>query len=506
MKLLKLCSIAVIIASPLFAEIKMPTIFSNDMLLQREMPVKIWGKADAGAKVDVEFAGQKKSTKADAKGNWSLHLDKMSANKNPQQMKISENGKLCKTIKNILVGEVWIAGGQSNMEWRLFQSSDAITAMDRAKYPMMRYFHQPIKMGRTPQFDSPEKSHWIVADGKNMAMTSAVGFYFAEKVMKDLDVPVAILYASRGGSKMSCWLPREYHAKQASYKEYLANFEKDETGYTEEVYKKRFADHAQLLKDVQAKKRPRPTDWFYKTPPNPVSPWHDFRTPTYLYNAMVAPIAGYTIRGTIWYQGESDTLEEEVDFFAEKLSVLVDSWRDKFENKDMAFLWVQLTGYSTKRDWATGRWQQLKARDMIKNSGIVNIIDCGEEKEIHPRNKTTVGLRLADLALKDVYGKDVNAYAPEFKSIKYEGDTAIITLETYGRSLKTKGYARGFEVKVNNVWINANASLKDGKLIVKSPECSDITGVRYLWKNWATPDVWLYNEDGLPAFSFINLR
>ena len=115
-------------------------------------------------------------------------------------------------------------------------------------------------------------------------------------------------------------------------------------------------------------------------------------------------------------------------------------------------------------------------------------------------------MRLADLALKDVYGKDVNAHAPEFKSIKYEGDTATITLETYGRSLKTKGYARGFEVKVNGVWINANALLEKGKLIVKSPECSDITGVRYLWKNWATPDVWLYNEDGLPAFSFINLK
>ena len=180
MKLLKLCSIAVIVASPLFAEIKMPKIFSDDMLLQREMPVKIWGKADANAKVDVEFASQKKSTKADANGNWSLRLDKMSANKNPQEMKISENGKLGKTIKNILVGEVWVAGGQSNMEWRLFQSSDATKAMDRAKYPLMRYFHQPIKMGKTPQFDSPEKSHWIVADGKNMAMTSAVGFYFAE--------------------------------------------------------------------------------------------------------------------------------------------------------------------------------------------------------------------------------------------------------------------------------------------------------------------------------------
>jgi sialate O-acetylesterase len=161
MKKINLVLLALAFSVSLFAEIKMPSIFGDDMLLQRDVSVKIWGKADANATVDVSFAGQKKSTKADAKGNWSLKLEKMSANKNPQEMIIFENGKIGKTIKNILVGEVWIAGGQSNMEWRLYQSSDAKPAMERAKYPMMRYFHQPSSIQKTPQEDSVEKSHWV---------------------------------------------------------------------------------------------------------------------------------------------------------------------------------------------------------------------------------------------------------------------------------------------------------------------------------------------------------
>lgn len=393
------------------------------------------------------------------------------------------------------------------MEWRLYQSSDAKPAMERAKYPMMRYFHQPSSIQKTPQEDSVEKSHWVVANGKNMANTSAVGFYFAEKLMQDLDVPVAILYASRGGSKMSCWLPREYHSKNISYKKYLDDFEKEEKGYCQSVYEKRVIEHKQLLEDVAAKRCKRPSDWAYKKPPNPTSPWHDFRTPCYLYNAMIAPIEGYTIRGTIWYQGESDSLPEEVDYFADKLSILVDAWREKFENKDMSFLWVQLTAYSTKRDWATARWQQLKARDMIKNSGIVNIIDCGEEREIHPKNKTTVGLRLAMLALNDVYKKSgMNPYAPEFKSAKYSGDSAKINFETFGRKLVLDGKARGFEVLVNGKWENAIASFSNGDVVVKSKNGSDISGVRYLWGNWVGTEVCLFNEDGLPAFTFTNLK
>ena len=497
-----------LVASPLVAEIKMPRIFSDNMLLQRDMFVKVWGEADANAQVDVAFGGQKKSTKADASGNWSLKLDKMSANKNPQEMTVSENGKIGKVIKNVLVGEVWIAGGQSNMEWRLYQSSDGKAAMARAKYPHLRCFQQRRAITKYPQKDSQPDATWLVADGKNFSMVTAVGFYFAERLMQDLDVPVAIISASRGASKMSCWIPREYHSKCESYKNYLAEFEKVEAGYCEAVYKKRAAEHKQLLEDVANKKRkPLKNWWLAKIPPNPISPWHDFHSPSYLYNAMLAPIAGYGLRGAIWYQGESDTYPEEIDAFAEKLVVLVDAWREKFENPDLSFIQVQLAPYTIgNRDWALGRWQQLKACDMTKNLGVINIIDCGEEREIHPVDKTTVGNRLALLAMKDVYKKDVNAYAPKFKSAKYSKDSAEILFDSFGRKLETKGDARGFEVCVNGKWEKGVVSFNNGKVVVKSANGAEISGVRYLWKNWARPDAWLFNQDGLPAFSFIDKK
>ena len=222
---------------------------------------------------------------------------------------------------------------------------------------------------------------------------------------------------------------------------------------------------------------------------------------------MLAPIAGYGLRGAIWYQGESDTYPEEIDCFAEKLVVLVDAWRENFENPDLSFIQVQLAPYAIgNRDWALGRWQQLKACDMTKNLGVINIIDCGEEREIHPVDKTTVGNRLALLAMKDVYKKDVNAYAPKFKSAKYSKDSAEILFDSFGRKLETKGDARGFEVCVNGKWEKGVASFNNGKVFVKSANGTEISGVRYLWKNWARPDAWLFNQDGLPAFSFIDKK
>ena len=167
-----------------FAEIQMPKIFSDNMLLQRHAYVKIWGKADANAKVDVEFAGQQKSAKADAKGNWSLKLDKMPANKNPQEMKISENGKLGKTIKDVLVGEVWIAGGQSNMQWPIARSQDAKKNIAEANNPLIRYFSQSTsKLSKTPEFSSTN-GVWTIPSPKVVGNYSAVGYLFAKNLQR----------------------------------------------------------------------------------------------------------------------------------------------------------------------------------------------------------------------------------------------------------------------------------------------------------------------------------
>ncbi len=504
--------LAVALASSLYGALCMPKIFSDGMVLQRDMPVKIWGTADAGAEIKAEFGDVKASARAGADGKWSLTLPKMKADKNPRELAVFENGKEGKRIRDVLVGEVWVLGGQSNMEWRLRDSSGAAEAMARAHYPQMRYFLQPSIVAEYPQNDSPEGSRWIVADGENTGAFSGVGFFFGERLLKELDVPVGFVYASRGATKMSCWIPEEDHGKLPYLADVLAKFKADKEKHTTEVYKQKLAEHKEKVakaraEDAEKKKQglaPEKRPWFFWRPPLPSTPWHDFSTPYQFYNSMVAPVGGYGVRGVLWYQGEGDAYGRSVLNFAGQFKVLVNAWRRVFENKNMPFFWVQLASYRPRSQWALARFNQLKARDAIENSGLVNIIDCGEENDIHPKDKETVGVRLAMLAMSQVYGmKNVHARAPEMKSVKYVGNSAEVSFADFGRGLVGKGEPRGFEVLCGEKWQKGEASLKPGaRVSVKSPDGSKVEGVRYLWKSWALPDVWLFNKDGLPAFSF----
>ena len=509
MKKTSLVFLSALVCGFSYAKIWLPKIYSDNMLLQRDAQVKIRGTADANARIDVSFAGQKKSTKADANGNWSLKLDKMSANKTPQEMTISENRKIGKTIKNILVGEVWVAGGQSNMEWPIRNTVDGKDAVARAKYPNLRYFAQhgyDTNKGHNKQEESTN-GRWIVADN-NVGGWSAAGFYFAEKLMKDLDVPVGIVYASRGATSMIAWIPDERLNLQEHTKTCKAKFLADLGKYD---YKGKLAKHNKKMADAKvedekrkAEGKPKATrPWDFHLPPLPNTPWAIGSTPSFMYNLLVYPVRGYTVRGVIWYQGEGDASGERCKNFEIQMKQVVDSWREAFENKNMYFYWAQLTSFKGK--WQEARWRQLKARNNIHNSGVINIIDAGEKDNIHPKYKTEVGVRFEGLALREVYGrKDVYPYSPEFKSATYSDDTAKVSFNTFGRNLQLRGKARGFEVKVAGKWQNANATLSGNEVLVKSANGGKVEGVRYLWKGWADPDVCLYNQDDLPAFSFID--
>ena len=507
--------IAALAAASAFGEIKMPKVFSDGMVLQRDMPVKIWGTADADAKVGVEFAGVKKSAKAGADGKWAVVLDKMPASKTPRELSVSENGKLGKKISNVLVGEVWIAGGQSNMEWRLRATTDAEAAKARAHYPTMRYFNQPSKAALKPLSDSVDGSSWSAADGENIAAWSGVGFYFAEKIMKELDVPVAILYASKGATSMTCWIPEECHAKVPYLAGYLANFKKSLAKFTPEIAQKRLAAHNEKCakaraEDAKLRKEGKPVQrrkWPFWVAPSMITPWSEPSTPYMFYNGMVAPLAGYTVRGVIWYQGEGDTSEKASACFAEQYKILAESWRKAFGNDDMAFLQVQLASFENKANWPEARAGQLAACKLAPKIGAICIIDCGEETDIHPKDKTTVGNRLALLALSDVYKKaGFHGRSPEFVSAQYTGDRVNVKFKDFGRGLVFKGEPRGFEVLTKGKWEKADAKLEGGKIVLKSSDGSMPEGVRYLWTQWARPDASLFNKDGLPAFPFQNVR
>ena len=507
MKKLSLIFLSAVLCGLTYAEVKMPSIFGDNMLLQRDMSVKIWGKADANAKVDVSFAGQKKSTKADVNGNWSLKLDKMSANKNPQEMTISENGKIGKTIKNILVGEVWIAGGQSNMQWNIYSTTEYKNFAERAKYPTIRYFNQnTCTLAKEPAFDSPKYSSWLsIENPKNFAGCSAVGLYFAEKLMKDLDVPVGIVFTALGASKMICWLPEEKITSLPYLQKGWKNFQ---DGMAKYDYKKAYA---KWEKDVvaweeqvkQAKAQNKAFNVKKPFEPDPLSCLNlKNQTPVYLYNGVVAPIAGYGARGVIWYQGESDSYGETLTNFQSQFGLILDAWREKFENPKLHFIHSQLASFGKGHAWPMTRWQQYLCSKNFKRVSVVCIADLGEKDDVHPRDKDIVGDRFAKLALEKVYGKKVGGLAPEVEKVSYKNDTAVVQFNTYGYALIGKGEPRGFEVRVNGKWCKAKAMLSGNSVIVKSLTGENVEAVRYLWCVWSKPEAWLFSKNGLPAFSF----
>ena len=505
--------IAAIAATPLFGKIEMPKVFSNYMVLQRNANVNVWGTAEPNATVEVQFKGQKKSTKADDKGKWSVRLDKMPADKTPRQMTVFENGEQGKQFGNVLVGEVWVLGGQSNMAWTVSGSTGAKEALERAAANKnIRYFWQsPSAMARNPRKDSPNNAHWET--GKNAGHWSGVGNFFAEKNNAKLGVPVGLVFAAQGATEMSCWVEKSAALKNPAMKKIWEDFQKEAANYDEAAYQKACADYKKFAADLAAenaqrkakgqKEKKMPWD---KKEPNKISPRPDFRSPVYKYNAMVSPLRGYTVRGAIWYQGESDTKEPNATHFESQMKHLVSEWRKYFDAPEMPFIMAQLSSYSYGNEgWVKARAAQLKTANDVENVFTIPTIDKGMKLDIHPKDKTTVGVRMANMALSQVYGKkSIKPFAPQFKSAKYDGDTATVRLETYGVPLSLKGKERGFEVRANGKWSEAQAKLASGKLLVKSKDGAKVDGVRYLWKAYPQEEICIYNTEGLPLFPFSN--
>ncbi len=526
-------ALIIIAASALFGEIKMPAIFGDNMMFQQEKSINIWGSAEPNSSVKAEFNGKKTEVKADAKGNWKMSLPTEKASFNAKKLAISENGKVEKIFKNILVGEIWIAGGQSNMEWKVKNSTDKEKAKENAKKlnGKMRYFLQSSGgFSKTPKTEFQDGAKWIIVDDTNVDNTSAVGFYFAERLLKDINVPVAIIYASKGAANMATWTDKQtlLNGWTKDYKPFADLIKALET-YDEKTYQEALAKHKEKLakhdaavaKAKKEGKKPPKVSWDFRYPPSKESPVFDFKTPTVHFNGKIAPMRNFAVRGVIWYQGESDANKNLLNNYSDSFGMLIDSWRKSLDDANLPFLQVQLASFETGSDWARARYAQLRNTKIFKNVYMAPIVDSGEKHDIHPKDKTIVGSRLEKIALDKIYGKkEIVSNAPEVKSVrikkdvnnynskfgkiaKSKGDTAIVTFKTFGKKLVAKGEARGFEVLVDDKWIPAKAELKGNIVKVKSPNGKKIKSVRYLWMSWTKPHVWLFNEDGLPALPFL---
>ena len=498
-------SLLSLFASGVFAEVWMPRIFNDNMVLQAGIQNNLWGTSDANAKITVSVAGGKFTTKADDKGQWKVKTGKLKKSFKPLEIVVQENGKVKKTLKNVLVGEVWILGGQSNMQWDMKRTTDFEAAKARVN-PTIRIFTQPAwTMAKTPKADFPEKACWNQASENFLPKVSAVGYYFAEMLAKELKTPVGLVETPLGGSSMIAWIAKENLTTKA-LSQTLANFEKLQATYNYEKAKTAHQKKLQKLEqDAKDKKLTKAQLTYKKTllkhhTPNPISPWRAQETPSYLWNAKVAPLASFTARGFLWYQGESDAGKNKFNSFAQTFKVLINNWRGAWGEKNMPFYFFQLPSFETKSFWGSVRVSQQKVANEMKNVYMVPIIDSGEQKDIHPRDKTFVCKRLFTMVMNKTYKK--SAFKCEYAqlaSVKYSGQKAIVK---FSKKIKAKGDLRGFEVLVDNKWV-APTSLRLAGDSVEVSSDGRIDAVRYLWKSWALPEVCLFTASSdFPVSTF----
>jgi sialate O-acetylesterase len=489
------------------AAVRPHALFSDHMVLQRGREVAVHGRADPGETVAVEFAGHTATTKADAAGLWRATLPALEASAEPRDVTL--RGTDTVTIRDVLVGDVWLCTGQSNMAISAGHYSkvpEVKKDFAEAKLPLVRQFGVLEHFADVPQDDV--KGEWLVCTPQMASRFTAVGFYFARELHAQTKVPIGIIRSAKGSTGIEMWLSQETllslpgdEKMAAQMRESLAAWERDKTAA------------------LQAGKKPGDPDF----PPFPFS--DKVRRPrcVTLHNGMIAPLAGHAIRGILWYQGEGNAGDGKASQqYAVRLRALIRDWRRIFDAPELPFFYVQLPAYQKPSDdpagadpWARMREAQRSVRD-VPHTGMAVTIDIGEADDIHPRNKADVGARLARLALRDVYGKsDPGAGGPSFREMKVEGDRARLFFDGVGSGLmvgRKEGRAPAAEdggqplqrfavAGADRKWHWAEASIDGETVVVHATQVPAPVAVRYAFAT--NPEgANLFNRDGMPASPF----
>lgn len=486
------------------AEIKLPAIIGDNMVLQQKQANPIWGWDTPGTEVKVTFAGQTKTAKAGADGKWTVKLDAVPANAKPATMSIAGTNKV--ELKNILVGEVWICSGQSNMQWTVAQSYDGDLEIATAKFPNIRLISVPQVGTQEPQNDF--KGAWAECSPANVGEFSGVGFFFGRTLHQTLDVPVGLIDNAWGGSAAEAWVRRDVLEKDARFKTLMDGWVAREKDLSSEAAKKRYETALAGWKKRAEEAKAKKAEFRERAPQSPQQQLSGNSRPGNIYNGVLLPTIGYGIKGAIWYQGESNA--SRAYEYGYLFPLMITHWRDEWKQGDFPFYWVQLADFKAEQplpgdsDWAELRESQTKTQNAIKNGGQAVIIDIGEGRDIHPRNKRDVADRLVRLALAKDYGVKIPHRSPEYKSIEIQGNKAIVTLDTFGSSLYTfdvtevKGLAVCGEDKK---WVWATGKLLGAdKIEVTAPGVAKPVAVRYAWSD--NPVCNLFSKEGLPVTPF----
>ncbi len=489
------------------AQLRLPAIIGNNMVLQQKQANPIWGWDAPGTAVKVTFSGKTQTATADSNGKWIVKLDPMSASDQPATLTIEGSSK--QDLTNVLVGEVWLCSGQSNMGFTVERTYDADLEIATAKFPKIRLISVP-NVG-TQQLQDDFKGQWEECSPTSVGQFTAVGFFFGRMLHRVLGVPVGLIDNAWGGSACEAWVHRPVLEKDPRFTSIIETWKKTEDSFSEADFQKQIETHKAKVAAWQEARKTAIKDGALPPagPPRPPqNPMTGQARPGNLFAGCLNPIIGYGIKGAIWYQGESNSsrAKEYRDLFP----LMISHWREQWKQGDFPFYWVQLADYLAEQDapvesaWAELREAQTLTQTAVPNGGQAVIIDLGEGKDIHPRNKQDVAERLVRWALAKDYYKPVPYHSPELKNASFDAGKATVTLDTFGSSLMTfdVAEARGFALcGADKVWHKATGKIKgEAELEVSSPEVPQPIAVRYAWAD--NPVANLYAANGLPVTPF----
>ena len=488
-------------ARPLRGEVRLPHILSDHGVLQRETPIHIWGWAAPGEKVQVNFHSQRRDATANEYGEWGLWLAPESAG-GPYTLSVQGESRSRIAYTDILVGDVWFASGQSNMEIPLegFPGSavikNAAAEIASANQPQIRLLRVEHKTSSFPLADW--SGSWTLCTPATATEFSAVAYFFGREIQQKEHVPIGLIDSTWGGTPVEAWTSADALTADASLMPALAFWAHfaDQQGQIDAI------EAAEKREDAAAEKAHQPKPWH---------PWHPFAEswePAYLYNGMIAPATPYTIKGVIWYQGETNSAPERAPLYSKLFTTMIADWRDKWHQGAFPFLYVQISSYnSIGEQWGLIRDEQRRAL-AVANTAMAVSLDVGEADNVHPADKQTVAARLALAAESIVYnktdpsGKPLEYSGPLYREMTREGSRVRVDFDHAGTALHANGSALlGFELAgKDKKFVPAQAVIDGLTVIVSSPEVLNPAYVRYAWPNATSAN--LFNSADLPASTF----
>ena len=496
-----------LIASPAAADPRLPAIFSDHMVLQQHMPLGVWGWAAPDERIEVRLRSQRVSTTADRQGRWQVTLAPETAG-GPDELVVA-GATVTKRFTDVLIGEVWIGSGQSNMQWEVRQAQDADKEIAAANHPRIRLFSVKRVTATAPKDDvTPMDAAptWMVATPASVTNFSAVGYFFSRELQQARgNVPIGFIHSSWGGTPAEAWTRRDVLAEDSALQPLLAQYRRIEGEYPSQRYgyERRLPIWSEALKAWQAA-NPKP-----ETPipgmPAPRGGPEDPHRPASLWNAMIAPLTPFAIRGVLWYHGETNALRAWD--YQRLMTALIQDWRRAWNRGDLPFLFVQLANFrQNPPNPGASWWAEVREAQRLTlglpNTGMASAIDIGNPLDIHPTNKQEVGRRLALSARAVAYGERIVSAGPEYAGMTIEGSRIRVRFRHAGGGLVLDA-AKGssFVVAgVDGVFKPATAVVDGEAVVVSSPDVAAPIAVRYAWAD--DPVTSLRNTEGLPASPF----